>query len=40
MAINIYRSQGIKSLKKGTIFFANKINELFDFLNQSHIKYY
>lgn len=37
IAINIYRCKGFKSLKKATIFFANKVNELFTFLTAKHI---
>lgn len=40
IAINIYRSKGFNSLKTATIFFANKVNELFEFLNTRHIKYF
>ena len=37
MAINIYRCLGYSSLKTGTIYFANKVNQLFTFLNKKHI---
>ena len=33
MAINIYRCLGFHSLKTATIFYANKVNELFRFLS-------
>lgn len=37
IAINIYRCKGFNSLKTATIFFANKVNELFCFLKANHI---
>ena len=37
IAINIYRCKGFKSLKTATIFFANKVNELFGFLKAQHM---
>ena len=37
VAINIYRCKGFNSLKTATIFFANKVNELFKFVNAKHI---
>ncbi|MEO1261411.1 MAG: ISAs1 family transposase [Bacteroidota bacterium] len=37
MAINIYRCKGFSPMKKATIFFANKIKELFKFLTAKHI---
>lgn len=37
IAINIYRCSGFSSIKKATIFFANKVNELFKFLSAKHI---
>lgn len=37
ITINIYRCLGFNSLKTATIFFANKVNELFCFLKANHI---
>ena len=37
IAINFYRCKGYKSIKTATIHFANKIKELFNFLNANHI---
>ena len=37
IAINIYRCKGFSSTKNATIFFANKVNELFKFLSAKHI---
>lgn len=37
IAINIYRCLGIHSMKTATIYFANKVNELFKFLTAKHI---
>lgn len=37
ITINIYRCKGFNSLKTGTIFFANKVNELFKFVTAKHI---
>jgi len=37
IAINIYRCKGFKSMKTATIYFANKVKELFTFLKINHI---
>lgn len=37
IAINIYRCLGFSSMKTATTFFANKVNQLFKFLNAKHI---
>lgn len=37
MAMNIYRCIGFNSLKTATIFYANKVNKLFNLMNASDI---
>jgi len=37
IAINIYRCKGFNSMKTATIYFANKVKELFSFLKINHI---
>lgn len=37
MAITLFRAKGFSSIKKATIYFANKIKELWAFINACHI---